>query len=252
MIPEPAVRVAGYTRPQGKDFVVWLQGGAPRSNRSLERIDTASHRQVVLDPGGGNLDDRWSRWLYSRDGTTVYLSGKGSLRTVSNAGGKVTLLPAFASTSDICGPVRWWDDETILASCISADGYSRLWLYPLAGKPAPVTAPESKNSNGSSFGYYTAFRVGSGTYLGHGWDCGATSIAKLTHNGAGTEVSIPQALRSQSLVGVVGDDLAIRAADGCDPGGWFGFYDPVANTATKVVVDAAGDVGVVAALAFDS
>lgn len=248
---EPGARLVGYTQPLGTNIVAWLEGGGPKINHSLERIDMATDRHVLLDPGGDDIDDRWAAWLYSRDGAVVYLSGKAGLRRVSNSGGSVTVLPTFASAGDVCEPVRWWDDDTILARCIAVDGHSRLWLYPLAEKPVPLTA-SIPDADPASFGYATAFRLGTDTFLQHAWDCGVGSIARLNAHGSGTDLAIPKALRSEALIGVVGDDLAITSADGCAPGGWFGFYDPVKNTTTKVVFDPVDEVGVTDALAFVS
>jgi hypothetical protein len=241
------VATVGYTTPTGANLIALqyliAQNGTTGA-QNLVRLNRDGSPQVQL----AHFDAGSPGWLPAADGSTVYLSGFGGLRKVSNAGGVVTSLSTFAKPDVECVPVSWWDRQTILAKCSMNAGY-QLWLVPAARGAARSLTPVPGDGPVGA-GYRSAMRIGATTYAQHLEGCGVVTIHTLAPNGVGTRVNIPDSLSNDVLVGAVGPKMAVVSSTECGWPSWFGFYDPATNTTHKIVPDVAGEIGVTNALAF--
>jgi hypothetical protein len=259
-ISVPQLNTIGFTGPAGSNLVAnvdtWTAAGTWTGQR-LVRLDLSGKPQVQLagitqpevseHPYSGTIG-----WLYSADGSTVYLDGPGGLRVVSNAGGPIRALATFQTSDTDCSPVRWWDQHTILADCNNDNG-SRLWLVQAtAGTATPLTAVPGANSrdNPVGLGYDNAVQVGGSVFAQHLEGCGVVTIHRLAPSGVGTRIKIPQSLSNDRLIGTVGAKLAVESTAECGSPSWFGFYDPATNNLQKIIPDGPGDLGAGSALAF--
>jgi hypothetical protein len=255
----PQLATIGFTSPMGANLVAdqdMVAADGTWTGQRLVRLDRNGKPQVQLaeiaEPKPGDLieypESNTLRWLYSPDGASVYLNGQGGLRVVSNAGGPIRDLATLETPHANCAPVAWWDQHTILASCIDPNGF-RLWLAPTAGGSAkPLTQLPGKEPIG--LGYDNAVRAGDTVFAQHEEACGAVTVHELASSGAGAPVAIPQSLSSDRLIGAAGSKIAIMSSARCGYPAWFGFYDAGTNTTQKIVPDVPGELGVRAALAF--
>jgi hypothetical protein len=243
----PGLSTAGFTSPTGANLVTVVDDaprGGPWLGESLVRLNLDGKPQVTI----AEADHASLEWLYSPDGATVYLNGRGGLRTVSNAGGAIRALQTFETPDADCVPVSWWDEQTILADCTNGSG-SRLWLVQAAvGSATPLTA--MPGSDRVALGYNNAVRAGDAVFAQHLEGCGVVTIQRLAANGVGTHVAIPESLSNDRLIGAVGSKIAVQSSTECGSPSWFGFYDAATNTTQKIVPDVPGEVGVLSALAF--
>jgi hypothetical protein len=241
------VSSVGYTTPTGSNVIALqnlVREDGSIAGENLVRLSRDGKLQVQL----AHFDGGSPRWLSSADGSTVYLSGFGGLRKVSNGGGVVSSLSTFAKPDVECVPVSWWDPRTIVARCSLDAGY-QLWLVPLSGGAARSLTPVPGNEPVGA-GYDFALRVGATTYAQHLEGCGVVTIHTLAPNGAGTHVDVPGSLSNDRLIGAAGPKIALVSATECGSPAWFGFYDPATNMTHKIVPDVAGEVGVTEVLAF--
>jgi hypothetical protein len=247
-ISVPQLSTIGFTSPTGANLVAVQNIVAPDGSwtgQRLVRLDLNGRPQVQL----AQVDRVSMRWLYSPDGAAVYLNGPGGLRVVSNAGGPIRELPTVETADADCGPVAWWDQNTILTSCTENSG-SRLWLARVAGGSATPLTPLPGTEPVVDLGYDNAVRAGDAVFAQHLEACGVVTVHRLAANGVGTRIAIPQSLSSDRLIGAVGSKIAIVSSTACSYPAWFGFYDPTTNATQKIVPDVPGELGVLAALAF--
>lgn len=246
-ISVPNLFTIGYTSPTGANLVAVqdiVTADGTQTGQQLVRLDRNGKLQVQLAAASRAL----LRWLYSPDGATVYLDGPGGLRVVSNSGGTIRNLATFEAPDADCGPVAWWDQHTILATCLETGG-DRLWLVQAgAGSAKPLTGAPGNGPVGA--GYDNAVRVGTTVFAEHLEGCGVTSVHRLSPTGAGTRIEIPESLSNDHLIGPVEGKIAIASSTECGAPSWFGFYDPATNTTQKIVPDVPEELGVQAALAF--
>jgi len=243
----PGLSTAGFTSPTGANLVAVEDNSAADGSwlgQSLVRLDLNGNPLVTIA-----VADRASlEWLYSADGATLYLNGQGGLRAVGNGGGSIRTLQTFTTADADCVPAAWWDQHTILASCMGDSG-SRLWLVPItAARATPLTQAPGTASVG--LGYDNAVRAGDAVFAQHLEGCGVVTVHRLAASGAGTRVAIPQSLSNDRLIGAVGSKIAVQSSTECGWPSWFGFYDPATNTTQKIVADVPGEVGALSALAF--
>jgi len=114
--------------------------------------------------------------------------------------------------SGACRPARWWDERTVLLSCMKGS----LWLVPLDGSEPTMLAPDAdQHATEMDFGSSDAVRLGGATFLQREAGCGAGWIARLAADG--TTVNL-EGHREQSLVGTLGDRLVVRQWESCSSG----------------------------------
>ena len=246
-ISVPNLFTIGFTSPTGANLVAvqdMVTADGTWTGQRLVRLDRNGKLQVQL----AEVNRASLRWLYSADGATVYLNGPGGLSVVSNRGGTTRNLATFEAPDADCGPVAWWDQRTILATCLGSGG-DRLWLVSATGGAAkPLTPAPGKDPVGA--GYDNAVRVGGAVFAEHLEGCGVVTVHRLAPSGVGTRIVIPQSLSNDHLIAAVGSKIAIASSTECGAPSWFGFYDPATNTTQKIVPDLPGELGVQAALSF--
>jgi hypothetical protein len=127
---------ATFTRPTGKDIVV-AAGDDLTEHIEVRRSD-GSIFSVLFDgprPAGPPVP---VAWIYGLEGTTAVVGDASGLHLVSNKGEPIRDL---ASPGASCRPIRWWDQDTVLARCVPPEVlaylpdayYNRLWLVPSDG-----------------------------------------------------------------------------------------------------------------------
>ncbi len=126
----------GYTTPDGLNIV----GSRPSGNDTIVARYSLSGRLVQ---SLGRFDG--GQPLHAPSGTEFAAGASHGIKLVSNRGALIRQLPVPGTSANTCGPVRWWNTGTILASC-SPPGSSvpRLWLVPVSGAhPKALTPPRN-------------------------------------------------------------------------------------------------------------
>ena len=253
------VVTAGYARPSGAGIVALSDDPATDPNGRggvLRRFALDGDVQAVLASDVNTLAYPLPRWLYSRDGASVYLPDEGGLRAVSNTGGQSHRVDTIEGPTVLCSPVRWWDSHTILVSCDESG--PRLWLAPDNGGTATaLTAPAGidRATSGTDWGSFDAFRTARGQiFVQRPSTCGSVDIATLDARGHAHQLTFPNSLGTDWLIGAAGDRIAVRSTTSegdCYEHGWFGFYDPTTHTTQQVIYDPPDQLGAVAAITSD-
>jgi TolB protein len=155
-------------------------------------LPTPDARQVVVAP------QSWDRH------ELLLVGGHGRL---------IRTLP----TPHPCAPARWWDADTVLATCSQADGVTRLYAVPLDGSaPRPVSADHGRGS--SDLGDIDARRLGGTTYLEASGPCGVVFLARQHADGTATRVRVPSSKGNVYLLGRRGHRLVLQTGVSCDGG----------------------------------
>jgi hypothetical protein len=238
----------GYTSPTGANLVVSrpVEQNGSVTGYTVVRVDSNGRGAATL---ASSPDPTGITWLYTPDGSALYLSGMGGIGEVSNAGGALRSLPAVTMTDQPCRPVRWWDAASVVVNCSSAAG-DRLWAVPTDGAPARALTPAPGGGDPVGYGYNDIVRVGASTFLQHLDGCGVVSVGELDKSGSPHPFAVPGSLGNDKLIGASGGNLAIASSADCAPTSWFGLVDPAAARTVKVIPDVAGVVGIVAAMPF--
>jgi len=232
IVQVPSGARLGTTLPSGRDTVVDYSTFEP-TDEYLQVYRTDGSLFAEIDTKGND----WPTysWLYGLDGTQLIVSDGTSLRVMGNDGTFIRLLDAPA---EMCDPVRWWDDHTILASCVPdawfADGgyYHVLWLVPFDGSaPTRLTAEPDPDLDVVEFGFADAWRVGERTLLQWWGDCGARGIQVLQPDGTGEWLDLAVD-GGPWIYAQAGDDLVIHATFDC--GDMFGPVHLIRSDGTLV------------------
>jgi hypothetical protein len=206
--------VIGYSRPGGLNLLGWRQTG---SRFRLARYSLTGSLAKVLVTGSGA-----SSGVYSDNGTTLAVGAGRGLQLVSNAGGVIRTLPASGTA---CIPSRWWNSDTILASCAGASARPRLWLVPASGGKSRVLTPQ-RGSRSPDFGDIGAWRLPSGLYLQAIGPCGTLQIFRQKADGSITLVTIPHTSGNNRLLTAYGSQLLVEAPTECSPTATLLWYNP--------------------------
>ena len=204
-----------YTRPTGKNLVVYRNDGA---TETIERIDRsgATLAEVASKPYG-DWDAALS-WLYGYDGTEIIVGGD-SLTRVGIDG--TILNEMWSPPGERCVPVRWWDSELVLAQChgdvpsLPHEYYSVLWTIPRAGGigEAIIEVPAGDIAN-VYFGYSDAIPWSDPLFLEAGGDCSAGWVEFRGDDGLGYRLPGPE--WEHGLLAVLPDGLVLNTWRDCD------------------------------------
>lgn len=215
----------GTTLPTGRDVVVSSQDfGTHVDTLATYRTDGSLFATIASRPSMGAS----YTWLYALDGMSLYVgdpdgdeihqySNTGTLLQTLNTGQLSLVYPGN------CDPVRWWDDDTILAACVppavEANGgwYHVLWLVELNGSaPTRLTAIPS-NPDVVEFGHADAWRAGGSTLLQWYGDCGVQGIQVLGAGYSATGLAVDPAITpgNRWIHAQDGDRLVIHTTVGC-------------------------------------
>jgi hypothetical protein len=235
---------ATFTRPTGKDIVV-AAGDDLTEHIEVRRSD-GSIFSVLFDgprPAGPPVP---VAWIYGLEGTTAVVGDASGLHLVSNKGEPIRDL---ASPGASCRPIRWWDQDTVLARCVPPEVlaylpdayYNRLWLVPSDGSDAtPLTAVPAEPVPIVDFGFADAWRQGGKVYAQWMGDCSAADIRLVEADGSTLAVT------GQQLVGLQGGNLVVRRWSDCSQ--WeAGLYlvRPDGSPVADLMIAPAGNPGVI-------
>ncbi len=116
-----------------------------------------------------------------------------------------------------CSATRWWSAGTVLASCYTRLGRTRLYAVPIDGSaPTALTAEHGKHS--ADLGDLDARVLGGTTYLGAAGPCGVVFLARQHADGSATEVHVPGSTGNVYPLGTRGDRLVLQTGISCDGG----------------------------------
>lgn len=217
-LPSPAMAI-GYTRPHGENILASFGVGGIRRYDLQGRL-----AKVLTKTGQGAID--------SPDGTSVIVGTSYGVEQVSNVGGVIRRMHVPVAVFG-CGPDRWWNASTVLATCSArrGSGAPRLWLFPVNGGRARALTAQ-RDGHGPDFGDIDAWKLTTGVYLQALGACGVEFIATQWRNGSAHQVSIPGVhFPTERIITGQGSSLEVKADNGCGGGAsllWF-------NTHTKKV-----------------
>ena len=224
---------AGYTRPEGANLVLTLQG--PDDGYRLVRTDRRGRLLATL---ADQASSDQPRWLYLPDGTGAVVGAGSGLVVVRNDGTPTRRVDVPRGN---CAPVRWWEPGVALASCrgdAAGDNYSQLWRVPVGGGPPVALTPLPAAPEVFDFGITDARVAGGRTILQWQGDCGADALKVLSAGGVVADLPV-EGEQEVVLVDAVGGRLAVWGRTGCDgPGLWLGWVDPQGGR-REVLVEAA-------------
>jgi hypothetical protein len=198
---------------------------------------------VLTKTGDGAID--------SPDGTSVIVGTSSGIEQVSNAGGVIKRLHTPVAVFG-CGPDRWWNATTVLATCGEKHGppIPRLWLFPInGGRVTALTA--QRNGHGLDQGDVDAWKLTTGVYLQALGPCGVEFIATQSRNGSVHQVPIPGVhFPSDRIVTGHGSSLLVQADNGCSGGASLLWFNTRTKKVTWVFHPAATVAGVESAVPF--
>lgn len=242
-----APRIIGYTRPDGLNI---LGVQVKNSMASLARYSLTGKLVKVLVTN----NEFTITGIDSPDGTMLAVFAGDGMELVSNAGGVIRKLPV-PGTNPLsgCTPARWWNANTILATCFAdGSGIPRLWLVPASGAtPTPLT-PQRKASP-ADLGDVDAWQLPSGLYLQSLGACATLLLNKQIAGGKVSPVKVPGTANTSTLVvTAAGPRLLIAARSGCMGGNVWLWFNPATRAETWLLKAPAGAIGVEALVPFYS
>ena len=222
----------GTTLPTGRDVVVDRSTFEPTDEYlTVYRTDGSVFAEIATK----GSDWPTYSWLYGLDGTFLVVGDGESLRVVGNDGTFIRTLDAPAA---LCDAVRWWDQTTILASCVpdpvaeTMGYYHVLWLVPIDGSaPTRLTVDPDPEVNVVEFGHADAWRAGDETLLQWWGDCGARGIEVLQPDGTAEWLEL-EVTDGPWIYAQAADDLVIQTSAGC--GDTFGALHLIRTDGTLV------------------
>ena len=242
------VTALGYTRPDGLSILgESSSGGVTRLARYS--LGGALARVLATWPSSAALDASavfGAAALEAPSGMFLVVPGSAALSVVSNAGGVSGVLRLPVPRGANCVPVRWWQDDVVLAEC-SGPGAAgpRLWLVPVSGARPTALTPQ-RGENGPDYGDINGWRLtGGALYLQALASCGPPFIARANLNGTVTPLLIPGVVVAQA-----GQWLLTEQAGGCLNSTSLLWFNPVTHGERWVFRTPAADFGVISAAAF--
>jgi hypothetical protein len=232
----------GYTTPRGLNIV----GTRPSGNGTILARYSLSGRLVQsLGYSAGAL--------YSPSGTRFAAGASHGIKLVSNRGSLIRQLPVPGTSTNTCGPVRWWNGGTILASCgVPGSAGSRLWLVPVSGaRPKALTPPRNPARSGD-FGDLDAWRLPTGLYLQAAGACGVLHIYRQARNGSIKLVIPPHTSGDNRVLTARGSRLLVQAPTDCVGSVSLLWYNPATQAEQWLIRPPAHAIGVTVAIPFYS
>ena len=240
-VMQGAATPIGYTTPRG----LYIVGTRPSGNGFAEGRYSLSGR--LLQPlGSGGA-------LYTPSGTEFAAGASHGIKLVSNRGSLIRRLPVPGTSANTCGPVRWWNSATILASCEPPDSSIRqLWLVPVSGaRPKALTRRHDPRTTGD-LGDLDAWRLPSGLYLQAAGACGVLHIYRQAGNGSIKLVIPPRTTDDNRVLTARGSRLLIQAPTDCIGSVSLLWYNPATQAEQWLIRPPAHVIGVTVAVPFYS
>ncbi|HWM99678.1 MAG TPA: hypothetical protein VNO54_21765, partial [Streptosporangiaceae bacterium] len=231
----------GYTTPRGLNILA----SRPSGNGFVEGRYSLSGR-LLKSLGSRGV-------LYTPSGTEFAAGASHGLKLVSNRGPLIKQLPVPGTAANTCGPVRWWDSGTILASCAPPAGAgSRLWLVPVSGARPKALTPPRNPARSPDLGDLDAWQLSSGLYLQAAGPCGVLHIYRQAPGGSIKLITVPHTNGDNRVLTARGSRLLVQAPTDCTGSVSLLWYDP-GTRAEQWLIRAPGKVlGVANAVPFYS
>ncbi len=240
VLPGPATPI-GFTAPQGLNIVAGALSG---SGTNLARYGLTGGLTQKL---GYSTD---GRVLYAPSGAEFLTGASYGLKLVSNGGALVRKLPVPGTSAGTCTAVRWWNDDTILASCPPPNTAApQLWLVPVNGaRPTALTPPRSFSSG--DLGDLDAWQLASGLYVQAAGPCAVLQIFKQAPGGSIALVKVPGTEGDNRVVTAVGSRLLIQAPTSCTGSVSLLWFNPATHAEQWLIRAPAKVNGVAIAIPF--
>jgi hypothetical protein len=241
-----------YAPPHGTDIVGAVAAGISGNLFAYGRYSQTGALVARLGSYAG-LEIK-----YSPSGSLLAVNGRDGLELVSDDGVLIRRLAIPGVAEDSCDLARWWDSDTILASCNSG-----LWLVPVSGAPATHLVANAH------LGSIDAWRLNSGVYVQTSpiqypiefpvqpaTDCAVTRIFKRAANGTVRPVTIPgiNGIPFDQVLTAIGSRLLVQVTQvsaACSQESQSLLWFDTATGAEQWLVRApAGAFGVTTAIAF--
>ncbi len=243
-VMQGAATPIGYTTPDGLNIV----GSRPSGNGAIVARYSLSGRLVQsLGYFAGGQP------LYAPSGTEFAAGASHGIKLVSNRGALIRQLPVPGTSANTCGPVRWWNSGTILASCAPpGTAAQRLWLVPVSGAHPKALTPPRNPARSGDFGDLDAWRLSSGLYLQAAGACGVLHIYRQAPGGSIKLITVPHTNGDNRVLTARGSRLLVQAPTDCTGSVSLLWYDP-GTRAEQWLIRAPGNViGVASAVPFYS
>jgi hypothetical protein len=241
------VTAVGYTRPDGSGILgESTSGGVTKLARYT--LDGALTRVLTTLPSSATSPAAalfGTAALEAPSGRFLVVPGSASLSLVSRHGGVRGVLSLPVPRGASCAPVRWWQDDVVLAEC-SGPGIAgpRLWLVPTSGAQPTALTPQ-RGQNGPDYGDINGWQLPGGLYVQALASCGPPFIARAQSNGTVTPLLIPGVVVAQD-----GPWLLTEQENGCLGSTSLLWFNPVTHAERWVFRTPAADLGVISAAAF--
>jgi hypothetical protein len=234
----------GYTTPDGLNII----GSRPSGNATIVARYSLSGRLVQ---SLGRFDG--GQPLYAPSGTEFAAGASHGIKLVSNRGALIRQLPVPGTSANTCGPVRWWNSGTILASCAPpGTAAQRLWLVPVTGaRPKALTPPRNPARSGD-FGDLDAWRLSSGLYLQAAGACGVLHIYRQAPGGSIKLITVPHTNGDNRVLTARGSRLLVEAPTDCTGSVSLLWYDPGTRAEQWLIRPKGNVLGVANAVPFYS
>jgi hypothetical protein len=237
----------GYTTPGGLNIVAGRPSG---SQTILARYDLSGKLTRSLGSSAGGAV------LYKPSGAAFVTSAGSGLKLVSNGGTLVRKLPVPGTSANTCGPARWWNNTTVLATCApSGSSVNRLWLVPVSGgRPAALTPRRSDKTirTTGDLGDLDAWSLSSGLYLQSAGPCGVLQIFAQARNGSIKLVKVPHTQGDNRVLTASGSRLLVQAPTSCVGSNSLLWFNPGTHAEQWLIRAPSSAIGVVNALPFYS
>jgi hypothetical protein len=235
----------GYTTPKGLNIVAARPSG---SGTMLARYSLSGRlvQSLGYSAGGGAL--------YAPSGTEFVTGASRGLKLVGNrTGTPIRTLPVPRTSANTCGPVRWWNNGTILASCSPpGSAVPQLWLVPVSGAhPKALTPPRNPRTTGD-LGDLDAWPLSSGLYLQAAGPCGVLHIYRQARGGSIKLVTVPHTNGDNRVLTARGPRLLIQAPTDCTGSVSLLWYDPGKRSEQWLIRAPRNALGVASAVPFYS
>lgn len=232
-----ALVMVGEGTPRARAIDLHLRSGRRQVFTLDRRISTVSlgpHGSLFATQYGGNggallrlnadgthellMRDTDQLPLPTRSGHRVVVAPAGyhqhTFRVLSGHGAVVRTL----SLPHKCSATRWWSAGTVLASCYTRLGGTRLYAVPIDGSaPSALTATHGRHS--ADLGDLDARVLGGTTYLEAAGPCGVVALARQRADGSASRVRVPESTGNVYLLGTRGRRLVLQTGISCDGGG---------------------------------
>ncbi len=237
----------GYTTPRGLNIVGQRLSG---QRAVLARYDLSGRLTRKLGTSSGGA-------LYEPSGHAFVTSTSSRLELVSNDGNLIRkLAPVPGTEADSCGPVRWWDSRTVLASCSpKGSSLTQLWLVPAGGgRPTALTPRRSDKTARTTgdLGDLDAWSLSSGLYLQSAGPCGVLQIFRQARNGSISLVKVPHTQGDNHVLTALGARLLVQAPTDCTGSNSLLWFNPGTHAEQWLIRAPSTSIGVMKAVPFYS